>query len=107
MYIIRGSAEGYMRGIAISAARIDALKPNVAIIQFRLRVWIVPIDSNVASSNMAASQNPRIQPRRLGGGKFAAKRKRSIRTQATLPLASAQRFGRGFTALRSSLSVPL
>ena len=56
-----------MRGIAINAARIDAFKPNVAIIQLRLRVWMVPIDSNVASSNMAASLKSRIQPRRLGG----------------------------------------
>ncbi len=48
---------------------IDPFKPNVASIQLRLRVWMVPIDSNVASSNMAASLKPRIQPRQLGGGK--------------------------------------
>jgi hypothetical protein len=45
------------------------LKPNVANIQLRLRVWMIPIESNVADSNMANSLKLRIQPRRLGGQK--------------------------------------
>src|SRR5580658_6370688 len=80
MCIIRGSAEGYMRGIAINAARIDMFKPSVASIQLRLRVWMVPIDSNVASSNMAASVKPRIQPRRIGDGRLATERECSARS---------------------------
>src|SRR5580692_8142908 len=35
---------------------------------------MVPIDSNVASSNMAASLKSRIQPRRIGDGRLAAER---------------------------------
>jgi hypothetical protein len=70
-------------------------------------VRMVPIDSNVASSNIPASLKPRIQPRRSGGGRRAAKRKRAICAQEVWPPASAQRVGGRFTALRSSRSVPL
>jgi hypothetical protein len=34
---------------------MDPWKANAAIIQLRLRVWILPVDSKVLSSNMAAS----------------------------------------------------
>jgi hypothetical protein len=46
-----------MIGIITSASRMDELKANVAIIHPRLRVWILPMVSNVESSNMAASPN--------------------------------------------------
>ena len=47
--------------------RIDPLKAKDAIIQLRLRVWILPVDSNVESSNMACLPES-IQPRRSGDG---------------------------------------
>jgi hypothetical protein len=43
-----------MIGMITSASKMLLLKANVAIIQPRLRVWIVPMVSNVESSNMAA-----------------------------------------------------
>jgi hypothetical protein len=39
----------------ISANRIVPLKRRVATIHPRLRVWILPVDSKVESSNMGAS----------------------------------------------------
>src|SRR6516165_4759527 len=43
-----------MSGIRISANSIDALKTSAASIHPRLRVRILPLDSNVESSNMAS-----------------------------------------------------
>ena len=86
---------------------IDPFNPNVATIQLRLRVWIVPIDSNVASSNMAASLKPLNSAAPIREAEGVPRAQGGICAQAVWPPASAQRVGRGFTALRSSRSVPL
>jgi hypothetical protein len=42
-----------MRGNTINAARIELLNASAATIHLLLRVWILPCDSKVESSNMA------------------------------------------------------
>ena len=66
-----------MRGIRINASTIDPFKVNVAIIQLRLRVRILPVDSKVESSNMACLPSCSIQPRRLGGERGCGERKKA------------------------------
>jgi hypothetical protein len=48
-----GRASGRISGTSTNANRTEAFKMKVAIIQRRLRVWILPADSKVESSNMA------------------------------------------------------
>src|ERR1019366_5300504 len=83
-----------MSGIRINASRMFPLKVKASIIQPRLRVRILPEDSNVESSNMACLPEVAIQPRRPGVRSLS-------RTQEGRPLcARVLARGAGLKALR-------
>src|ERR1700722_19727533 len=84
-----------MSGTRTIVSKIELLKVKAAIIQPRLRVRILPVDSNVESSNMIRLPDA-IQPRRPGG---------RIALQGAGALVRSARYagaGAGFKALHPS-----
>src|ERR1700722_19742031 len=79
-----------MIGMITSASRIEELNAKVAIIQPRLRVWILRMVSNVESSNIIAPPPTSFQPRLQGGSQSSNWR--------TRPGRSAQNQARGAEA---------
>src|SRR6185437_1931207 len=79
--IIRGSASGCKSGNSASASSAPPLKVNVASIHPRLRVRMLPADSNVESSNIACL--PRLFSR--------ADREACERRKAPVPLCALER----------------